>query len=170
MLAAESKDSCCIPVDTRRWINVGLTLVQRRRRWTNVKSTLIQRLVPAGIPLLYDNISPWQALLHQWRLVLLYLIHQVTHHQRPHLQQHSQLVTAATAPSTGAAPSAVFSAAEAPSKLKTNQSREPGHPCNLFSRPQQPSGHVRFPKPEPSAQNSCPCTWAKSNPLTWYTL
>ena len=35
--------------DRRRWINVGLTLVQRRRRWTNVKPTLIQRLVSAGI-------------------------------------------------------------------------------------------------------------------------
>ena len=36
------------PTDTRRWINVGLTLVQRRRRWTNNKPTLIQRLVSAG--------------------------------------------------------------------------------------------------------------------------
>ena len=36
------------PTDTRRWINAGLTLVQRRRRWTNVKPTLIQRLVSAG--------------------------------------------------------------------------------------------------------------------------
>ena len=34
-----------IPVDTRRWINVGLTLVQRRRRWTNVKPALIQSLL-----------------------------------------------------------------------------------------------------------------------------
>ena len=32
-----------LPADTRRWINVGLTLDQRRRRWTNVKPTLIQR-------------------------------------------------------------------------------------------------------------------------------
>ena len=32
-----------------RWINVGLTLVQRRRRWTSVKPTLSQRLVSAGI-------------------------------------------------------------------------------------------------------------------------
>ena len=38
-----------IPEDTRRWINVGLTLVQRRRRWTNVKPTLIQSLVSTGI-------------------------------------------------------------------------------------------------------------------------
>ena len=38
-----------IPVDTRRWINVGLTLVQRRRRWTNVKPALIQRPVSAGM-------------------------------------------------------------------------------------------------------------------------
>ena len=37
------------PADTRRWINVGLPLVQRRRRWANVKPTLIQRLVSAGI-------------------------------------------------------------------------------------------------------------------------
>ena len=36
------------PANTRRWINVGLTLVQRRRRWTNVKPTLIQRLVSAA--------------------------------------------------------------------------------------------------------------------------
>ena len=36
------------PADTRRGINVGLSLVHRRRRWTNVKSTLIQRLVSAG--------------------------------------------------------------------------------------------------------------------------
>ena len=36
------------PADTRRWINIGLTLVHRLRRWTNVKPTLIQRLVPAG--------------------------------------------------------------------------------------------------------------------------
>ena len=33
---------------TRRWINVGLTLVHSRRRWTNVKPTLIQRLVSVG--------------------------------------------------------------------------------------------------------------------------
>ena len=36
------------PADTRRWLNVGYTLVQRRRRWTNVKPTFIQRLVSAG--------------------------------------------------------------------------------------------------------------------------
>ena len=35
--------------DTRRWINAGLTLVQRRRRWSNVKPVLIQRLVSAGV-------------------------------------------------------------------------------------------------------------------------
>ena len=35
------------PADTRRWINVGLTLVHRLRRWTNVKPTLIQHLVSA---------------------------------------------------------------------------------------------------------------------------
>ena len=38
-----------IPANTRRWINVGLTLVHRLRRWTNVKPTLIQRRVSAGI-------------------------------------------------------------------------------------------------------------------------
>ena len=38
------------PADTRHWINVGLTLVQRCRRWTNVKQTLLQRLVSAGTP------------------------------------------------------------------------------------------------------------------------
>ena len=36
------------PVDARRWINVGLTLVHRRRRWTNVKPTLIKRLLSTG--------------------------------------------------------------------------------------------------------------------------
>ena len=36
------------PADTRRSINVGLTLIQRRGRWTNIKPTLIQRLVSAG--------------------------------------------------------------------------------------------------------------------------
>ena len=36
------------PADTRRLINVGLTLVQYRRRWTSVKPTLIKRLVSAG--------------------------------------------------------------------------------------------------------------------------
>ena len=38
-----------IPADTRRYINAGLTLIQRRRRWTNVKPTLIQRLLSAGM-------------------------------------------------------------------------------------------------------------------------
>ena len=42
-------DSNCFPVDTRRWSNVGLTLVHRLRRWTNFKPTLIQRLVSAGL-------------------------------------------------------------------------------------------------------------------------
>ena len=32
------------PTDTRRCINAGFTLVQRRRRWSNVKPTLIQLL------------------------------------------------------------------------------------------------------------------------------
>ena len=36
--------------DTRRWINAGLTLVQRRRRWSSVKPPFIHRLVPAGHP------------------------------------------------------------------------------------------------------------------------
>ena len=35
--------------DTRCWMNVGLTLVQRRRWWTNVKLTLIQHLVSARL-------------------------------------------------------------------------------------------------------------------------
>ena len=38
-----------LPADTRRWINVGLTLVQRRRRWTSVKPTLMQILESAGL-------------------------------------------------------------------------------------------------------------------------
>ena len=38
----------CPPADTRRWINAGLTLVQRLQRCTNVKLTLIQRIVSAG--------------------------------------------------------------------------------------------------------------------------
>ena len=38
-----------IPADTRRRINVGLTLVQRRRRWSSVKPTLTQRFVSVGI-------------------------------------------------------------------------------------------------------------------------
>ena len=36
------------PADTRRWINVGLTLVHRLRRGIKVKPTLIQYLVSAG--------------------------------------------------------------------------------------------------------------------------
>ena len=36
------------PADTRRRINVDLTLVHRLRRWTNGKPTLIPRLVSAG--------------------------------------------------------------------------------------------------------------------------
>ena len=39
------------PAETRRWINVGLTLVHRLRRWTKVKPTLIQCLVSAGLHL-----------------------------------------------------------------------------------------------------------------------
>ena len=41
--------------DTRRLINVGLKLGQRRGWWTNVKPTLIQRLVSAGRPLQYQT-------------------------------------------------------------------------------------------------------------------
>ena len=41
--------ACSIPADTRRLIDDGLTLVQRRRRWTNGKPTLIQHIVSAGI-------------------------------------------------------------------------------------------------------------------------
>ena len=37
------------PADTIRWINVGLSLVQRRRQWTRVQPTLIQRLVSVGL-------------------------------------------------------------------------------------------------------------------------
>ena len=33
------------PADTRRRINVSLTLVHRLRRWTNAKPTVILRLV-----------------------------------------------------------------------------------------------------------------------------
>ena len=40
------------PVDTRRWINVGLKLVHWLRCWTNVKPTLIQHIVSAGNPVL----------------------------------------------------------------------------------------------------------------------
>ena len=36
------------PADTRRWINVGLTLTHCLLRWTNVKPTLLKRLVFAG--------------------------------------------------------------------------------------------------------------------------
>ena len=39
------------PADTRRWVNVGLTFVQRRRRCTNGKPALIHRLVSAGKPI-----------------------------------------------------------------------------------------------------------------------
>ena len=35
------------PGDTRRRINVGLTLVQRCRQWPNIKPAFIQRLVSA---------------------------------------------------------------------------------------------------------------------------
>ena len=38
------KRACRQGFNTRRSINVGLTLVQRRRRWTNVRPTLFQRL------------------------------------------------------------------------------------------------------------------------------
>ena len=47
--AIRGTDTCTwYPADTIHWINVGLTLVQRRRRWTSVNPTLIQRLVSAG--------------------------------------------------------------------------------------------------------------------------
>ena len=35
------------PADTRRWMNVRLSLFHRLRHWTNFKPTLIQRLVSA---------------------------------------------------------------------------------------------------------------------------
>ena len=38
-----------VPAHTRRWINVGLTLVHRLRRWPNIKTTLIKRIVSAGV-------------------------------------------------------------------------------------------------------------------------
>ena len=44
---------CDIPADTKRCINGGLTLVQRRGRWTHVKPTLIQRVVFAGMALIF---------------------------------------------------------------------------------------------------------------------
>ena len=61
-----------VPPDTRCWINVDLTLVQRRRRWTNVKPTLIQRLVSAGVGLLPNTLkyrtlsSKHEALGQRW--------------------------------------------------------------------------------------------------------
>ena len=42
------KNSVMYPADTRRRINVGLTLVHRLRRRTVVNPTLILRLVSAG--------------------------------------------------------------------------------------------------------------------------
>ena len=47
-LQGECGGSTTYPAETRRLINVGLTLVHRLRRWTNVNPTLIQRLVSAG--------------------------------------------------------------------------------------------------------------------------
>ena len=38
-----------VPVNTRRWSNVGLMLAHRLRRWSNIKPTLLQRLVFAGV-------------------------------------------------------------------------------------------------------------------------
>ena len=49
IIACHATDLLVGSQQTRRWINVGLTLVQRRRRWTNGKTTLIQRLVSAGL-------------------------------------------------------------------------------------------------------------------------
>ena len=56
------------PADTRRWINVGLTLVQRRRRWTNFKPALIQRFVSAGLL----NLLPCRPLRGLGWMYLLY--------------------------------------------------------------------------------------------------
>ena len=39
--------SSVLTADTRRCVNVGLTLAQRRIRWANVKPTLLRRLVSA---------------------------------------------------------------------------------------------------------------------------
>ena len=44
------------PADTRHWINVVLTLVQRLRGWASVKTTLIERLVSTE---LYTRINIW---------------------------------------------------------------------------------------------------------------
>ena len=52
-----------LPVDTRRWINVGLTFVQRRRRWTNGKSKLIQRLLSAVLCQSQTNDGPYSKML-----------------------------------------------------------------------------------------------------------
>ena len=34
--------------NTRRWVNAGLVLGQRRERWNNIKAVLAQRLVFVG--------------------------------------------------------------------------------------------------------------------------
>ena len=54
--------------ETRRWIKVGLTIVQRRRWWTDVEPTLIQRLLVSAeyCVCLWDRlpIQPLQANTH----------------------------------------------------------------------------------------------------------
>ena len=45
------EDADAILANTKRWINVGLTLFQYRTLWTNNKTTFIQRFVSAGMDL-----------------------------------------------------------------------------------------------------------------------
>ena len=62
----------CNPTDTRRWINVGCTLVHRLRRWTNDKPPLIQRIVSAGSWREGGSAhawfwGPWTREIHVWQ-------------------------------------------------------------------------------------------------------
>ena len=54
------------PAGTRRWINVGLTLVNRLRRWTNVEPTLIPRIVPAAYSADYVNVTAHHTVQTKW--------------------------------------------------------------------------------------------------------
>ena len=67
LVASQAAPARGNPTDTRRWINVGLTLVQRRRRWTNGKSTLIQRFVSAGS---HYNFQVMFVLLCKWQYLI----------------------------------------------------------------------------------------------------
>ena len=53
-----------LPADTRRWNNVGLTLVYLLRRWPNVKPRLIQRLVSARLA-----ITPQEYTCTLWTII-----------------------------------------------------------------------------------------------------